>query len=1295
MKYKLLLIFFFIVFVCNALSSDVKFYSINDTYGLPKQGAFSVCKDHNGFIWTSFQTGIIRISDVNHQIYQLPFNTPNVIWVKVVYENSLLIAYSNNGQIFLYDEIYDKFNLLLDLREATDTPFLSVGNIWVDEMQNLWAPTSKGLYKYNNNQITSLYDKKTNVTIVAPYDSKSVFIASENGIDLIDIHTLKMERLHTFSTKPPINVSGLFYNKKTEVLWVGTTLNGLFFYNMNSRLFYPTQIKKFPRQPILSIEENDNSSVFVGIDGQGVWELSEDGNRVLNIYNEDINNPSSLSGDGVYDIFSDDKRVWVATHGGGLSFFEKGSPLVNKIVHQLNNPNSLVNNYINDVIEDRNGHVWFATNNGISRWNMNSNEWRTFYQDEKEQAKVFLTINEDSNGNIWSGTYSSGIYVMDGDTGRELAHYSDENQGSEFSGKFVYDFFNDSEGDIWIGGIQNMICYMVKEKHFRSYTPKSVRSLKEIAPGKMLLACTSGLVLLDKETGKAEYLLPNYLAQDICIVNDEVWLATAGDGLIQYSYNERKEIKKYTIESGLISNNINSLIAVNNYLWIGVDNGLCRLNISDNTITSYSSIYALSNVAFNVNACIKLKNGNLLWGTNDGAIMYHPDSLYQVPLEGNIFFQNIHVSGRSIRENDKQKLDIPVNNLSKIDLQYDRNTIALELIPMGESHHGSKFSWMMEGLDTGWSKTSNNTVITYANLPAGKFQLKIRMHDNSLSQITDERLIAIHVKPPFWNTWWFQFVLFVVVTGFLYYLLNYYIHHLKRLHAEDKIRFFINMAHDIRTSLTLITAPIEELNKDSKLSEKSRHFLHIASEQSKRLSFVATQLLDFQKVDIGKGQLFPVMTDIVMLIHLRKSMFESSAKRKKIELIFLSNLESYKTAIDELKMEKVIDNLLSNAIKYSYPNSQININLNCGEKEWSLEVRDYGCGISEKEKEKLFKEFYRGDNPINSKIIGSGIGLLLAKNYVRMHNGNITLQSKENEGASFRLVIPYKEVMESFSANSAEALQPVNNENKVDTESQLLIYDKDSDEEKKHLLIVEDNGDLLDFLKRSLQSQYKIFTACDGAEAWDLIQKKAPDMIVSDIMMPNMDGFELCKLLKSTFETSHIPVILLTALSDRAKQLEGLGLGADDYITKPFDMTLLLLRIKTIINNRKIVREKALTLIKQSDSDQSILKNELNDQFIKKALKVVRENIANCEFGKNEFASAMCVSPSLLYKKIKALTNQSTSDFIKSIRLNYALGLLQSRKYTVTEVSELSGFSSINYFSRTFKSHFGKTPTSI
>lgn len=1284
-----------VIFSTLALySSNVKFYDINTIHGINMRKVASICKDKNGFIWASSKAGILRLSEDNYHIYQLPYKTADVIYVKLIYANNTLLAFTNNGQIFCYNILFDRFDLIIDVRDPLKNSHLVINNILVDRTGSFLIASSIGLYKYNEGNLSRIGgDFFSDIHHIAWYGTDHLFIAGNRGIWLINANTMDGKCLYENSSQLS-QITSLYYDDKVNRLWVGTTSDGLFYYDLGKETFSQVPFKTFPKQPVQAITANSDSTLLVGIDGQGIWELTKAGDKVLNIYKEDADDLLSLKGDGVYDIFCDkNQRVWVCTYSGGLSYFDQESTDVSQIIHQINNHNSLSNNNINKVIEDNMGNLWFATNNGISRWNVTADKWTTYFANKHEQAQVFLSLCEDNDGNIWAGTYSSGVYVIDGKSGKEIAHYSKEEKKSSLTNNFIFDIFKDSQGDLWMGGpLGETFCYIEKDNKFMLYPFHPVYAFAELKPGYILLACTYGLSLLDKQSAETEVLLDGYLLHDALVIGENIWLCTSGDGLLRYNLKD-KSIDKFTTAMGLPSNYINSILSEGGYLWLGTENGLCRFNPDDKSILIYSSVSPLFNVSFNQSSSFRLRNGQLIWGTNNGAVMFNPKVAQFSQSEGRIFFQDLVISGRSIRDLPSLKLDTPLDNLHKISLGYGQNTLTLEFLAIGTATANSKFSWKMEGIDDKWSQPTSSRVLTYASIPSGKFKLKIRMYDSSLSQLINERTLDIHVIPPFWGTWWFRLIIFIFAVGIIIFSLRFYISRLKQRHTEDKIRFFTNTAHEIRTSLTLISAPIEELNKERDLSEEGRYYLNLATEQSGRLSFVATQLLDFQKVDTGKGQLFLVMTDIVDLVHRRRSMFTTTAKKQHIDLKFSSNQTFYMTALDELKIEKVVDNLISNAIKYSHPDSKVEINLECEKDNWSLEVRDYGLGISNKDKSKLFREFYRGDNVVNSKIVGSGIGLLLVKNYVSMHDGNVSLNSEENVGSSFKITIPYKKVSDLSQPTALRNPELIfETQNHLD---EVNVLDKGGDKEKKeHVLIVEDNNDLQIFLKHALQNHYYVTVADDGSEAWKQIQKKMPELVISDIMMPNMDGFELCRLMKSTYETSHIPVILLTALTEKAQQLQGLGIGADDYLTKPFDMALLTQRIKSIIHNRKMVREKALKLIQKTDDDP-ILSNELNDIFVKKAVVVVRTNIDNPEFDKEAFASAMNVSSSLLYKKLKSLTDQSPIDFIRGIRLNYAVELLQSDKYTVTEVSELCGFSSVKYFSQVFKTYFGKPPSKI
>lgn len=1287
MKNLLLLSILFVASIFPANATSVKFHNINEVFGLSMRETASVCKDENGFIWTSSKTGILRIMGNSYRFYQLPFQTFNILNVKLIYNNSILYAFSNNGQIFVYNSIYDRFELYFNFNEAINGQnFLYIASIFVDKRDVIWIPSNTGFYKYQNGELArvDVPEIETEIMRVTGFDDNHLLLTCAQSILLMEIDSRKITSVCKFNFN--LRISSLYYDSTADRLWIGTMSDGLFFYdfNENELIQLPTHIS--PKQPVLAIETGSDSTLFIGIDGQGIRELNKKGNRLINIYKENLEDGYSIRGNGVYDIFNDieNRKIWVCTYSGGLSFFEQSLPLVNQVTHKVNNPNSLANTNVNQIIEDRQGKIWFATDNGISCWNIRTDKWQIYFHDKQEQAQVFLSLCEDDKGRIWAGTYSSGVYVLEGNTGKVLAHYSRTGQASPFDCNFVYDIIKDSNDDIWLGGVMDGVFrYVSKENKFERYPKITMYSLMELSENELLAACSRGLYLLDKQTGREELLVNGYMVLGMLVMNESVWMCTQGNGLIEYDMKS-KTIHEYTTKSGLLSDYVNSIIFADGYLWLGTETGLCRFNPEEKTVTNYSSL--LPNVSFNRNANCRLRDGQLIWGTSSGTVIFDPSALQHSALQGRIFVQDILVSGRSIRENVAFKLETPLDSLKEITLGYKHNNLAIELLPLSVTSD-FKFSWIMEGFDVQESYPSDDRKLTYTNIPTGNFVLKISMYDHSLSNLIAERRIIVKITPPLWETWWFRLLLFTVIAGMIYFILHTYINRMKQYHTEEKVRFFTNMAHEIRTAITLIKAPIEEISRKN-FTETDNKYLDIASEQARRLSSTVTHLLDFQKADIGKEQLCLKMVDVVELIEHSRLMFDSFAKSKAIELLFTAEPAKYLTALDESMIEKVLNNLISNAIKYSYPNSQVQLTFTGNDKQWTLEVKDYGIGIDQKAQRKLFHEFYRGDNAINSKNIGSGIGLLMAKYYLRLHGGTIRCISKENAGSLFIINAPLKltDIPDRYGHEKAE-FTPL-----PETTDAILLNDDSL--KKRSLLIVEDNEDLQKFMTMSLCEEFNVFTAKDGEIAWEIIRKLMPDIVVSDVIMPNMDGFELCRLIKSTYETSHIPVVLLTALVDKAEQLHGLGLGADNYLTKPFDMALVAQRIRSIIQNRKAMREKAFKLLEEN-ANEKLFTNELNDIFIKKAVHIVQENMANTAFDKEEFASAMHVSASLLYKKIKSLTDQSPLDFIKAIRLNHALELLQTRKYTVTEVGELCGFSGINYFGKAFKKHFGKSPSEV
>ncbi|WP_291856918.1 response regulator [Marinilabilia sp.] len=1278
----------------NAIPTNKVFYSVNDIYGISIRGANSVCEDDKGFIWVSSKAGVYRFTEEDKRQYLLPYVTPNVISVDLLYKNSSLFAYTNNGQFFKYDPLYDRFDLALDMRSLLNNNYLVVNNVIIGPGGTFFIATTFGLYRYSGEKGLELLSENDRVEhFVEWYDEEFFFLGREGSLQIVEAASGKIEHLHTFENRESLQMSMLYFDKESGQLWIGTNSGDTFLYDIRFDRLLSVQVDNFPKQPVLAIEANTDSTMLVGFDGQGVWELNKKGTEVLNIYTEDVDDPNSLAGNGVYDIFLDRKnRVWICTYSGGVSFYEQTSKAVKEIKHQINNPNSLVNNVVNDVYEDSKRNLWFATNNGISKWDVSKDLWSSFYENKSGEARVFLSIFEDNQGRMWAGTWGSGIFVFDRESGKEIMRFGGKSSEEAGFGEFIFDITDDDKGNLWIGGVvEEVVRYDIETFEFKKYGFHPVYMLEEISGDKMLLGCSYGLVLLDISGGGIEVLLEGFIIHDFLIDSDVVWCATSGGGLVSYNLNN-DEVNEFTVKEGLPSNFVNSISSVDGFFWLGTESGLCRFSPETKAAVTYSSVLSLSNASFNQDAGIVLSTGELLLGTNQGGLLFDPEDLEAQDADGDIFIQDIIISGRTIRDSAVFDLQVPVDSLSKIILAHNRNTLTFELLPVGVSEPQSKVSWKLAGMDEDWSIPASNRMLTFANLPGGEYELKIRMLDSSLSQVIDERSLAIVIKPPFWRAWWFYILLIFMIVGVFYFFFRYHINLIQQIHSEEKIRFFSNTAHELRTSLTLISGPIEEIGREPDLSKKGRYYLDLANGQIKGLLNVATQLLDFQKVDKGKAQLRLQMVDLAAFVEQRMMMFESYAQRKNITLSLNVNEKGFLSGIDVSKMEKVIDNLLSNAIKYSHEGGNVKIHLFRNKKRWVLNVSDEGIGISAKGQRQLFKEFYRSDNAVNSEVVGSGIGLLMVKNYVKMHGGRVVLDSKENVGSTFTVEIPLRNVANSSENAYTELGSSADIEIPIHETS---IPEVDESEElvgKLNILVVEDNDKLREFLQVSLRDEFNVLLAANGNEAFETARENIPDMVVSDIMMPEMDGFELCKLLKSTYETSHIPVILLTALTDKALQLQGLGLGADAYLTKPFDVSLLLGRIKSILTNRRIVREKAMKLM-DNDRTAPLTENELNDLFVKKAYEVVKNNISNSAFGKSEFAAELNVSSSLLYKKMKALTDQSPSDFIRTVRLHYSRELLKTGDYSVTEVSEKCGFASVSYFSTVFKSFYRKSPT--
>ncbi len=572
------------------------------------------------------------------------------------------------------------------------------------------------------------------------------------------------------------------------------------------------------------------------------------------------------------------------------------------------------------------------------------------------------------------------------------------------------------------------------------------------------------------------------------------------------------------------------------------------------------------------------------------------------------------------------------------------------------------------------------------NLSSGKYVFRLRAFDKYTGQQVGERSLDIVIHNPYWVSWWALLLYFILLFVFVCMFVQYRRHKVNEGRIRDKIRSFISIAHDIRTPVTLIKAPLSELEAQEGLPEQGKKTVAVAMKNVEKLMGMITQLLELQKTELHAEECLKVSPyDIKAYLEEKMAEFHLAAMQKSVGIELEVEPDMPKVWIDREKMDHIIDNLLSNALKYT-EKGVIHILVKTARKKWTIEVKDTGIGIPKEEQGNIFHEYYRAQNAMNFEETGSGIGLMITRRIVKQHHGTISFSSVEGQGTTFTVTFPQRikaSVAVEAKADGREEAQAATG----------AVHEETERAGKNVLLLAEDDADMREYLVDSLSSEYKVVAVPDGGKALETAREINPDIIISDIVMPVLEGDELCRILKSSVDTSHIPIILLTALSERENIIFGLEAGANDYIIKPFDLSVLKVRIRNILQNRQHLRETVLAM--DAQPEETDYTSQLDKEFLDKVMKVIEEELSDSEFSINDFCRMLGMSRTSVYNKIKTLTGQGPNDFIRIVRLNKAKELLVSRKYSIGEVANMVGFSDPKYFSTCFKKQFGTSPSKI
>lgn len=1308
-KYTLVFTLFLLLFIGVApkafATSNYKFQHLSVDEGLKNSRVGSIVQDTEGYMWFATHNGLDKFngSDIVH--YSMTsvegfFTNDDIINCLVLSDHYDLLCGTKNGNLYAYNREKDVFFKLLPLKQ-TDALF-NIYAILSEDDQNIWIGTTGGLFHYNitTQKLSSIESIANGVNAIEQCDERSIWIGSANGLFRLDKKTLEIIPsvyasilIDSLSQKDIMTVYPLSDNRAL----VGTRDSELFMLQRkNDQLqllqhsILSSKEKNYPITDILLTPENNYA---IALDGIGIKEVSPT-LQVLQTYIADDNDPASLSSNGVYELyFSKDDILWVATYGGGVNLADPNKKQFRVTRHLPHITNSLRNNVVNAIIENEDGNIWFGTKTGISIYQPQTEKWRHIPSLKKSKHKPFhvMSMCKGLNNDIWVATYGRGLIKLDSQNFGRKTFYNKKSGLYHTETNHLYQVMMDQQQRIWTGGIWGGITVLDEGRQQRHRVNISnVRSLFEYQQ-EVYVGTLFGLFMVDQHslsvTRPAHPLLIS--SRIICMAKHPqrniIYLGTDVNGLLEWN----KDTDSLTVLSAgnkLPSNYIRSITwDEQGQMWISTTGGLSSYNESTTTFDNYNISDGLANTEFSENAFLHHSSGQLIYGGPKGISSFYPHEITKSTQTTTPILNSVKLFGQELAITAEGPLTRNINLQEGLQLAHDQNSVSFSFGAISYTNPQKiQFKWILEGFEEQWNGPTAVREAIYSKLPAGNYTFKVMVsNDDGLWQ-KEIKTFTLQIAKPWWKTFWAFMIYALLLLGLLFLILHYYHIIIQERHASEKQQFFISIAHDLRTPLSLIKLPIEKMVEEQEVDDNRN--LSLVKRNVDRLTNLVNQLLDFQKADLHKMQLQVEEHLLNSFIRDRIDSFAPLAQEKKIEVSLQQPNSDVLLWFDYNKMEKIMYNLLSNAFKYTPAGGSIKVSLEVTSKHAVIAVTDTGEGIPANQQKNIFQRYYRATNAINSQEVGSGVGLMLTKQLVELHKGHIAFTSTFGKGSTFTIQLPLGQ--EHFSEDDRRQAE-------VETQPLTPIVSTREETDKTEtqgpkLLLVEDNPELLETLAQEFSHDYQVFMAADGVEGVSMANELMPDIIVSDVMMPNMNGHQLCLKLKSELMTCHIPIILLTALDSPEYKREGIEHGADAYLEKPFDIKLLRAQITNLLKSRQLLKKKFL--LPSSNVEESSPTNA-DQQFLEKIRTYVIQNIDNPELSVEATASEVGISRPVLYRKIKSLTDLSPQQFLMTIKLKEAARIMKEEGRNISETAYMVGFSDPKYFSQIFKKHFGMTPS--
>ena len=1330
----------------HAQKNKIAFNHLTVENGLSQSSVFSIAQDSVGFMWFGTKDGLNKYNTRNFEVFKRERGNPNSITTG---QNVNALYTDRSGQLWIgthrglnrYIQESNSFQRYVnDPKVKTSLSYNTVRAIFQDSKGRMWIGTDSGLnVLVKPDRFIRFMPQANGKPGLAHYLIKSI-VEDQYGamwIGTLQGLTRMMEGKNGWTFKSYFhnknnpesladNDVAVVYEDPMKRLWVGTHNYGLDLFDQQKQSFKHFTASKGKPNSI-----NSNVIRKIKMDRKGkLWISTLNG---INIYDPETENfsalnhnpedPTSLNQNSIYDIQQDvDGSMWIGTFYGGINFYHSNATPFKGYKSTLGK-NGLSSNVVSAMIEDQAHNLWIGTEaEGLNYYNRSTGKFTSFKHDPENPASLSSNLVKDisigKDGKVWIGTYEGGLDLYQPGSNLFKHYRPDSTDSKALNSNRVVCLLRDHNGKLWIGTrAHGVFLYNEQENNFSAFHPpmfandlKFIRYLFEDAKKQIWIATNSGTYIFDPLSNKIRKFVTinnSFKFDDINIVQEDsngvIWLGSYDAGLIRYQPN-RQAIRFYNMEQGLHSNVILGILEDDQHsLWISTDNGLSKFD--GKVFKNYTIEDGLPGNVFNYNSFLKDSRGEFFFGGYNGLISFFPAEIKENNKVPKVVFTRLRLFNKTVAIDDDSKLlKRNINLTEALTFSHAQNIFTLEFAALNYiKSEKNRYAYKLEGFDKDWNFV-NTPAATFTNLTPGTYKLLIKGSNNDGVWSKEPVAMMIYIKPPFWKTWWAYLFYFMALSGLLVLIFRYFLVRAKLSKEHEiyqmKLDFFTNVSHEIRTPLTLIVGPLEQLIQDTLESPRLNRRLLTVKKNAGRLTRLVNELMDFRKQEAGKLGLNVSPENIV---HFAKEIFLSFqylALKHHVDYQFVCEDEAIEIYFDHEQLEKVFFNLLSNAFKFTPDYGRISLKIQkSGTGFVEITVLDNGKGIPEDSRDKIFTNFYQVKDHL-SRNSGTGIGLALSKKIAELHHGDLrllpgaaapeaavetcfclTLRTGKAHFAKDELVPQYVPVESPLLYPITPDLDVHDGAEPVDVPEQ----------ERVTLLIVEDNPEIRDFIKHALRRFYDIVEAENGEQGVRLAFELIPDIIVSDVMMPEMDGLELCRTLKTDARTSHIPIILLTARSGNIHEVSGLKTGAEAYITKPFNIEILQLNISNLLMLQSNMRRKFSQQMTLQPSN--VLIESTDQDFLNRIMVIIERSFNDEEFNVNVLASEVGMSTPILYKKIKALTDMTVNNFIKSVRLKRAGQLLQQQKYTVYEVAYMVGFNDSKYFSKEFTKQFGRTPS--